>query len=237
MMQNNTATFDWYSHSSLQTISDSLAETVNHQSGCKEFKPNQETGSISSVINVFILVAHICSFSPSMYLFRAKTGKGTKVLGLNPLLPLWYAEPPTASRGRSNEFQTEELQPTYRQIKYRNRLFNRITFIQYTQWLPRTEPVTSSYKAAHLRGCVRMNTQRHPCSPWEFDISMRSSRCHLVSMMKYFQTTRTVKAKLPYIKPIRPKSIDLRTSALSPACVWIQILWWDISSIHWILVV
>lgn len=66
-----------------------------------------------SVINVFILVAHICSSSPSVYLFRAQTGTWTKVLGLNPSLPLWCAQPPTASRGRSSEFHAEELQPTY----------------------------------------------------------------------------------------------------------------------------
>lgn len=37
---------------------------------------------------VFILVAHICSFSPSIYPFRAQMGEGTKLLGLHPSLRL-----------------------------------------------------------------------------------------------------------------------------------------------------
>lgn len=50
----------------------------------KHLSPSRETGSVSSVTSMFILVAHICSLFPSMYPFRAKRGKGTKLPDLNP---------------------------------------------------------------------------------------------------------------------------------------------------------
>lgn len=121
---------------------------MSHPSGYKECKASQETGSISYVTSVFILVVHICSLPSSMYLFRAKTWKRTKLLGLNLSLWLWYAKPPTASLD-GYKIHAEEIKPIGAQ-SLKETAFSTWLTIQYIQTCSRTELVTLSLKAAYL---------------------------------------------------------------------------------------